>query len=156
MICVRPRLIVEVSRSERYRCELAECDLFHSRKICSYTLPDGTPTPELEVGDVFVREHDAGFCHWGWDDCDGKHVIVVTPHAHQWDVHSRANNCTMLEDRRHRCWILHGELARPETLHVDKSGVTCSAGAGSIGTGRWHGFLDRGYLCESRGGHPHP
>jgi hypothetical protein len=36
--------------------------------------------------------------------------------------------------------------ASPKTgrLHVDKNGNTCAAGAGSIITGKWHGFLHNG------------
>jgi hypothetical protein len=51
----------------------------------------------------------------------------------------------MKDDNIHRCWVRHG---RPEdgTLHVDKAGNTCRAGAGSIDTGKWHGFLHNGEL----------
>jgi len=47
----------------------------------------------------------------------------------------------------HRCWVRHG---RPEdgTLHVDKNGVTCAAGAGSIVAGNFHGFLHGGFLTS--------
>lgn len=58
-----------------------------------------------------------------------------------------ARNCTMPDDTTHKCWVRHG---RPEdgSLHVDKNGHTCGAGAGSIDTGKWHGFLHNGELVE--------
>lgn len=45
----------------------------------------------------------------------------------------------------HFCWVRHGTPPH-EKVHVDKSGVTCGAGAGSIATGSWHGFLHNGEL----------
>ena len=78
---------------------------------------------------------------------DGRCLIVRCPDGHDWMVDGRASNCTLPNDNIHKCWVRHG---RPEdgTLHVDKNGVTCSAGAGSIATGKWHGFLHNGFLHE--------
>lgn len=50
----------------------------------------------------------------------------------------------------HRCWVRHG--VAPD-FHVDKSGLTCGAGGGSIWSrqGRpnsYHGFLHHGHLDE--------
>lgn len=76
---------------------------------------------------------------------DGRCLAVETP-AGQWIIDSRASNCTLKDDDVHRCWVRHG---RPEdgTLHIDKNGNTCAAGAGSIDMGgRWHGFLHHGEL----------
>lgn len=76
---------------------------------------------------------------------DGRCLVVQTP-AGEWMVDSRASNCTKPADDEHRCWVRHG---KPEdgTLHVDKNGLTCAAGAGSIDmNGRWHGFLHSGEL----------
>ncbi len=82
-----------------------------------------------------------------WDNCDGRHLIVrLPPDGHDWDVDSRCSNCGSPTDRLHRCWVRHGE---PPSIHVDKQGVTCAAGAGSIQTPRWHGFLHRGILSEN-------
>lgn len=43
-----------------------------------------------------------------------------------------------------RCWVRHGE---PPIVTVNKDGLTCAAGAGSIGIGGgeryYHGFLQR-------------
>lgn len=48
-----------------------------------------------------------------------------------------------VDARPHKCWVRHGE---PPDLHVDKAGVTCNAGAGSILSGDYHGFLHNGFL----------
>lgn len=78
-----------------------------------------------------------------WDNCDGKHLHVVLPNGHHWDIDSRASNCTMKEDRTHRCWVREGE---PPKVTVGKNGFTCKAGAGSILAGSYHGFLRNGAL----------
>lgn len=77
-----------------------------------------------------------------WDNDSGEHLIVITPGG-AWDVDSRARNCTLKDDRLHRCWIRHGE---PPNVTVDKNGVTCGAGSGSILAGDYHGFLREGCL----------
>lgn len=76
---------------------------------------------------------------------DGRCLTVRCPDGHDWMVDSRCSNCTRPEDNDHFCWVRHG---KPEdgTLHVDKNGDTCSAGAGSIQTSNWHGFLHNGVL----------
>lgn len=82
----------------------------------------------------------------GWSiGPDGRSLVVKCPDGHEWMVDSRCSNCTRPDDNDHYCWVRTG---RPEdgTLHVDKQGNTCSAGAGSIQTGKWHGFLHRGVL----------
>jgi hypothetical protein len=60
-------------------------------------------------------------------------------------IDSRASNCTLPNDREHKCWIRHGT---PPDLTVDKNGKTCAAGAGSIQLGNYHGFLRNGHLEE--------
>lgn len=74
---------------------------------------------------------------------DGRSLVVKCPDGHDWMIDSRASNCGSPNDDAHHCWVRHG---KPEdgTLHVDKAGKTCSAGAGSIATGKWHGFLHNG------------
>lgn len=93
-----------------------------------------------------------------WCGADGLAVMVVVPGG-EWHVDSRANNCTKPDDKRHRCWVRHGD-PRTGYLHVDKDGTaeqpTCDAGAGSIwmnAPNGWHGFLYRGYLidCDQKG-----
>ena len=79
---------------------------------------------------------------WDWDNQFESPLIVKTPGG-DWDIDSRASNCTLPNDRTHRCWVRHGQ---PPNIHVDKSGLTCAAGAGSIMCGNYHGFLHNGQL----------
>lgn len=97
---------------------------------------------------------------------DGRSMTVKLPDGTPWCIDSRASNCDMpclhcgvpykdhknfepgdnhyYEDlRKHKCWVRHGE---PPNLHVDKNGNTCGAGAGSIATKGYHGFLQNGQL----------
>lgn len=78
---------------------------------------------------------------------DRRVLVVKLPDGHDWVIDSRCNNCTLPDDDKHWCWVRHG---RPEdgTLHVDKNGRTCSAGAGSIATSKYHGFLHHGKLTN--------
>lgn len=98
-----------------------------------------------------MRELPPGACYDAWwypeKGADGRALVVILPTGRPWHIDSRASNCTMPEDRVHRCWCRHG---RPEdgTLHVDKNGVTCQAGAGSIAVEGYHGFLHNGKLTE--------
>lgn len=78
-----------------------------------------------------------------WRGPDGRSIMVKLPDGSEWCVDSRAANCTMKDDDVHKCWIRHGE---PPNLTVDKNGFTCAAGAGSIATNGYHGFLRGGYL----------
>jgi hypothetical protein len=77
-----------------------------------------------------------------WENETEAHLIVKTPGG-DWDIDNRASNCTLPNDKVHRCWVRHGE---PPNVDVNKSGITCNAGAGSIVIGNWHGFLRNGYL----------
>ncbi|MDQ4119906.1 MAG: hypothetical protein M3209_00380 [Acidobacteriota bacterium] len=75
-------------------------------------------------------------------------IIVILPNGNPWMIDSQANNCTIPEDhnqRQHHCWIIEGKLP---TINVSKNGKTCQAGAGSILSGSYHGFLRNGYLEE--------
>lgn len=107
-----------------------------------------------DAGDEFtLRTAPPGACwdadwfrdHPAYQGPDGRTLIVRLPDGHDWMIDARAKNCTLPDDKVHKCWVRHG---RPEdgTLHVDKNGHTCAAGAGSIDTGRWHGFLHGGFL----------
>lgn len=82
-----------------------------------------------------------------WCGPDGKSIHVICPDGHDWCIDSECSNCTMPEDKVHKCWVRHGE---PPMLTVDKNGFTCKAGAGSIQTPTWHGFLTNGILSEQR------
>jgi hypothetical protein len=77
-----------------------------------------------------------------WDNLTTDSLYVITAGG-EWDTDSRASNCTLPNDRLHRCWVKHG---MPPELHIDKAGLTCAAGAGSIMCGNYHGFLHDGSL----------
>jgi hypothetical protein len=106
---------------------------------------------------------NAGWMHHKHPE-DGKYLIVVLPDLHQWAMDGRCSNCDSpcvrcgqpyhahgaksacrqySDARPHQCWIRHGV---PPQLTVGKDGPTCSAGAGSIMTPNWHGFLRNGIL----------
>lgn len=90
---------------------------------------------------------------------DGICLMVRLPNGSDWCVDSEASNCTAparekrddgrtyLTERTHYCWCRHGD-PRTGEIHVDKNCTTCQAGAGSIQSGNWHGFLHNGYLTQ--------
>ena len=78
-----------------------------------------------------------------WDNETEPHLIVRCPTRRDWGIDSRCSNCGSPEDKLHRCWVRHGD---PPNITVDKNGLTCSAGAGSIALPDWHGFLRGGEL----------
>lgn len=75
---------------------------------------------------------------------DGLAVFCRLPGGTDWLIDGRASNCTMPEDKEHRCWVRHGTVG--EKLTIDKNGHTCAAGAGSILVEGYHGFLRDGEL----------
>lgn len=81
----------------------------------------------------------AGRTHWCGPD--GQSLIVVLPNGRQWIIDGRASNCTKKDDNVHKCWCRH---STPPNITVDKNCNTCSAGAGSILAGDYHGFLRNG------------
>lgn len=120
-----------------------------------YGTPDKTWFGLPDVGDVLYEDwygcadERGGRCVYGWTNCAGRHLIAIVPTGHWWDTNARASNCTKREDTTHRCWIRHGDPAKGETVHVDKNGNTCGAGAGSLAIKGWHGFLHNGDIHES-------
>lgn len=81
-----------------------------------------------------------------WDNWpEGRAPLQILTPGGVWMPDSRANNCTLPNEKTHRCWVLHGDGLR---LTADKAGHTCSAGAGSILAGGWHGFLRDGMLVS--------
>lgn len=92
---------------------------------------------------------------------DGISLHVKLPNGHDWNVDCEASNCTKSQwapvpgepntrkwqGRTHYCWVRHGD-PRAGIVHVDKGGTTCAAGAGSIMSGNYHGFLHNSYLTD--------
>lgn len=123
------------------------CQVFYLRLFAAgaarYVEPGRVVADSLPSGAMFwTTWHDTTPC-WEWDNCDGRHLQVVLPNGRVWEIDGRASNCTLPEDRRHRCWVRHGT---PPQVTVDKVGQTCAAGAGSILSGSYHGFLRDGVL----------
>ena len=79
-----------------------------------------------------------------WCGDDGRAIICRVPDKHDWHIDGPCSNCTR-PNESHRCWVRHGV---PPNLTVDKNGNTCAAGAGSILTKQWHGFLRNGELVS--------
>lgn len=104
-----------------------------------YNTVSGKP----EAGDVYYIDWYPENMYW--DNHKGDYLFCMLPNGREWNIDGRASNCTMKDDRLHRCWVKHGN---PEdgSLHIDKNGHTCQAGAGSIWIDDWHGFLHHGDL----------
>lgn len=101
-----------------------------------------TPSGELEPGCLYYAPwYDDVY----WDNQNTPTLCAILPNGGHWVIDGRASNCTMPEDRTHRCWIRHGE---PPNIHVDKNGNTCAAGGGSILHGDYHGFLHNGEFVQ--------
>jgi hypothetical protein len=79
-----------------------------------------------------------------WCGADGKCYFCETPGG-TWMIDGRANNCNLPNDKVHKCWVRTGEAPN---FTAGKEGNTCSAGAGSIKIGKYHGFLINGELVE--------
>lgn len=106
-----------------------------------YDTSSGSPEP----GCIYEsRWHEDSGCPY-WSNCTGVHVQCLLPNGDHWDMDSRASNCTLKDDKTHRCWVRHGSY-KDGTITVNKDGFTCAAGAGSIAVEGWHGFLTNGQL----------
>ncbi len=101
--------------------------------------------------EMTIRDAPAGAMWYApWlDDMyvpQGPHCLMVKTPGGEWNVDGCANNCTMKDDwkqEQHHCWVRSGE---PPNITAGKDGPTCSAGAGSIQCGHYHGFLRNGWL----------
>ena len=130
-----PHCDYEFQQSDKWRLNL---DILMKRS-------DGGPMTTL-------REAPVGAMYWmSWFEGtefvgpDGRALGVVCPGPHVWHVDARASNCTKPDDKKHKCWVRHGEVPN---ITVDKNGNTCNAGAGSSVVPGWHGFLRGGELVE--------
>lgn len=103
-----------------------------------------TTRPEAPPGAMWYATWYEDIPDWcGLDD--GKAVMVKLPDGAEWHIDGMAVNCTDKGNKKHRCWCRRGV---PPVLTVDKKGPTCKAGAGSIKTSQWHGFLTNGMLIS--------
>lgn len=111
---------------------------------------------DLPIGALYANEREPGAGPNAWPPAgyDGLSIACVCignsgpDSRHHWHIDYRASNCTMKDDKDHRCWVRHGTVG--EKLTVDKNGKTCAAGAGSffMDNQRWHGFLRNGVLVQ--------
>lgn len=91
----------------------------------------------------------ADWATWCRSQDDGAPLIIKLPDGDLWYVDGPAGNCGRQDDPNqelHHCWVRHGVVP---TITVDKNGVTCSAGAGSVASTHYHGFLRDGYLTDA-------
>lgn len=120
-------------------------DAYWSPWLHSGTAPDGEAEEDLRGG--VPTQPASARCPSGWSNCaDARgHLHLVLPDGKHFDTASRAANCSRPKDRRHRCWTVSGT---PEggDLTLGKGGDTCKAGAGSVDTGTWHGFVRDGTM----------
>lgn len=72
---------------------------------------------------------------------DGHCLLVKLPNGNDWMIDAPASNCTMPSDFDHKCWVRRGV---PPNITINKDGLTCAAGGGSIQSGNYHGFLVNG------------
>lgn len=104
--------------------------------------PEGAPTP---------APPGAMWNAWwmpdtpAWRGPDGMALMVRLPDGHDWHVDGEASNCTRKGDTTHKCWVRHGD-PRTGQVTAGKDGDTCAAGAGSIASHGYHGFLRDGVL----------
>lgn len=99
---------------------------------------------DLPAGALYAAPKEPSVYQTG---ADGLAICCKLPDGETWFIDGRASNCTMKDDNLHRCWVRHGTVG--EKLTVDKQGLTCKAGAGSIKTSSYHGFLRNGELVLS-------
>ena len=107
---------------------------------------------ELPIGALYALER--GPNDWPPAGSDGLSIACVCignsgpDSRHHWYIDYRASNCTLPNDKDHRCWVRKGTVG--EKLTVGKDGKTCGAGAGSffMDAQRWHGFLRNGVLVQ--------
>jgi hypothetical protein len=104
--------------------------------------------PACSAQAVGAPQAAPGACYDAWwyhrKGPDGISLAVVLPNQNVWLVDSEANNCTR-KGESHYCWIRKGD-PKAGTVTVGKDGNTCAAGAGSIQSGEYHGFLQNGVL----------
>lgn len=160
---------VEDAEIEAFKADLARRDIHEWGSQSLYHAPGDAARftiSDAPAGSLWDADWMHGFPQW--EGPDGLALIVRLPNRWDWHIDSRASNCDskcatcgepyhkhdiygkvgcpkFVESRPHKCWVRHGD---PKTgnLHVDKNGVTCGAGAGSILAKDYHGFLHHGYL----------
>jgi hypothetical protein len=128
------------TRNDNIKFNYDEVEKEHGKVLCIRTQRVyNTKSGKLEPGCLFWVDWYPKNLYW--DNQDGPYLFAMLPNHNHWNIDGRASNCDMPDERLHRCWCRHGEV--PE-ITVDKVGHTCNAGAGSIQSGDYHGFLING------------
>lgn len=104
-----------------------------------YNTKSGNPEP----GDMYYSNTPPKDFYW--DNQEEANLILILPNGCEWNIDSRASNCTEPQDRKHRCWCKHGI---PPFITVNKIGRSCKAGAGSILISGFHGMLINGEIKQ--------
>lgn len=113
------------------------------------------PSRDLPIGALYaaIKGKDRPADEYPRAGADGLSIMCVVAGDEgyrgntTWNIEGRASNCTLPEEKSHRCWVRHGTIG--ERITVDKNGPTCQAGAGSFFMGPkncWHGFVRDGRL----------
>lgn len=158
-------------------CHYCQCPISYVMKSGCGSLSGSPHYRRLDKPEIILRSPlPPGAMYYNDDETvrlgpDGRSLVVVLPNGNHWYVDSIAGNCTVpckcgklydahnrgqtdckfqpIDEGKHRCWVRHG-VPRAGTVHVDKAGLTCNAGAGSIQSSDWHGFLTNGKLQLNR------
>lgn len=104
-----------------------------------------TTLRDAPAGAMWRSPWEARF--WHSQDA-GDPICVKLPDGTDWCVDSQATNCNWpggdRKQDQHHCWPRQGE---PPDVSVNKDfSPTCTAGAGSIASPGYHGFLRNGFL----------
>lgn len=137
-----------------------------ARCACGYSFTDGDPR-QVFVENVYARKDtgermilrdappgamwNAWWMTDSWKGKDGQSLMAKCPDGHDWAIDAVASNCTLPNDPDHRCWIRHGiapNITVDKNCPGDNADKTCSAGAGSIATPKYHGFLRNGQFTS--------
>lgn len=148
----------EYAGDERWPTTCAACgrlftddDRWQVQQEPIYGAADGRHWPQRDLPPGAM--YDAEWLPDSWKGSDGIGLTVILPDNTPWHVDSRASNCTMKETdptfSLHKCWVRTGDpRSDPPVVTVSKAGPTCAAGAGSIASPGYHGFLTDGALIE--------
>ena len=120
------------------------CDLIYRRADTGEEMT----LREAPAGAMWRAEWQRSFC---CSQDDGAPLMVRLPDGTEWCVDGHANNCNWpdgdIHQDQHHCWPRRGV---PPDVGVSKDySPTCTAGAGSIASHGYHGYLREGYLADA-------
>ena len=107
-------------------CFFLEPTTRHERSLRRFTYSGDWPCP-------------ANVAHYNGEDHNGGHEAMAP-----LDVVDE-RSCGLPNDNDHACWCREGV---PPRVNISKNCRSCAAGAGSIATGNYHGFLVDGVFTD--------